>query len=103
MVAIRKIHLSGILFFTQRDTRKVSELVVNPRTAMTFWFSLQQRQVCIEGKSIPLEDTANKFYWNTLPRDRQLCFSPYVPISGLTYSLAHGIGTQIPFIGAVYR
>src|SRR5579883_2276823 len=53
VVAIREINEKGILFFTQRGTRKVMEL---------------SREV-------------NEKYWKTLPRDRQLRFAAYAPTS----------------------
>ena len=50
IVAIREIKDSGIIFFTQDITRKVIEMKVNPNVSMTFWFSLQQREVVIDGR-----------------------------------------------------
>jgi pyridoxamine 5'-phosphate oxidase len=49
VVAIREINEQGLLFFTQRSTRKVQELLKNPLAVVTFWFELLRREVIIEG------------------------------------------------------
>ena len=49
VVAIREIDAQGLLFFTQRDTRKVAEMSINPAVSMTFWFELLLREVIIDG------------------------------------------------------
>ena len=45
VVAIREISPEGLLFFTQRGTKKVEELNVNPRVSLNFWFELTERQI----------------------------------------------------------
>lgn len=82
IVAIREITQEGVLFFTQRGTKKVAELMHNPYSSMTLWLPLQQRQVILEGMTKPLTHSENESYWATLPRDRQLRFSAYAPTSG---------------------
>jgi pyridoxamine 5'-phosphate oxidase len=82
IVAVREINDKGILFFTQRDTRKVSELINNPRVSLVLWLPLQQRQIVIEGLAHALSDAENQQYWKTMPHDRQLRFTAYAPTSG---------------------
>ncbi len=77
IVAIREITEQGILFFTQRGTRKVAELTENPRASMTLWLPLQQREVIIDGFVTALNQEENEQYWNLLPYDRKLRFSAY--------------------------
>ncbi len=81
VVAIREINEKGILFFTQRGTRKVMELQQNPYASMTLWLPLQQREIIVEGGVIELSREVNEKYWKTLPRDRQLRFAAYAPTS----------------------
>ncbi len=81
IVAIREISERGILFFTQRSTRKVIEINENPHASMTLWLPLQQREVIIEGKIATLNQEENEHYWNLLPYERKLQFSAYSPIS----------------------
>ena len=80
-VAIREIETESLLFFTQQKTRKVSELLNNPKSSLNFLFSMQNRQVILEGVAIPLSAAENEDFWNTLPRERQLKFSAYAPTS----------------------
>ncbi|WP_133137048.1 pyridoxine/pyridoxamine 5'-phosphate oxidase [Legionella rowbothamii] len=89
VVAIREIKKEGILFFTQKGTRKVSELCTNPAATLNFLFAMQQRQVSIEGIAKPISPEENEHYWMTLPRERQLRFSAYAPTSGQVISCLH--------------
>jgi pyridoxamine 5'-phosphate oxidase len=75
VVAIREIESDGLVFFTQKKTRKVSELLNNPSASMTFLFAMQQRQIILEGKAHPLSQKENEQFWEALPRERQLRFS----------------------------
>lgn len=74
VVAIREITESGILFFTQRATRKVADLIENPSASMTLWLPLQQREVILDGIIQTLTSDENNFYWDTLPYERQVKF-----------------------------
>jgi pyridoxamine 5'-phosphate oxidase len=81
VVAIREINEDGLLFFTQRGTRKVEELDQNPKATLTFWFELHQREVIIEGIAEPLTDSENNNYWKSYPREAQIRFYSYAPTS----------------------
>lgn len=82
VVAIREIEIDSLLFFTQKGTRKVIELLANPAATLNFLFAKQQRQVIIEGWAKPISSEENEYYWNHLPRERQLRFSTYASTSG---------------------
>ena len=81
VVAIREINSQGLLFFTQRNTRKVTEMRVNPSVSMTFWFELCLREVIIEGVIEALSETENEQYWQSYPREAQIRFHSYAPTS----------------------
>lgn len=81
VVAIREIRESDLLFFTQRKTRKVTEMTQNPVAAMTFWFELLQREVILEGSVAALSEDENLQYWETYPRTAQIRFYSYAPTS----------------------
>lgn len=83
VVAIREIETESLLFFTQQKTRKVAELLNNPKSCLNFLFAMQNRQVILEGTAIPISQEENEAFWSTLPRERQLRFSAYAPTSGL--------------------
>lgn len=82
VVAIREIEIESLLFFTQRSTRKVTELQQNRNATLNFWLAMQQRQVILEGNADPLSHKENQTFWSNLPRERQLRFSSYAPTSG---------------------
>lgn len=82
VVAIREISAQGLLFFTQKGTRKVTEIAENPRVSLTFWFELMQRQIILEALIEALDEHENMEYWSTYPRIAQLRFLAYAPTSG---------------------
>jgi pyridoxamine 5'-phosphate oxidase len=82
VVAIREIESSSLLFFTQQKTRKVGELLNNPKACLNFLFAMQGRQVILEGIATPILQEENQTFWDSLPRERQLRFSAYAPTSG---------------------
>lgn len=81
VVAIREVNDQGLLFFTQRGTRKVEEMATNPRVSMTFWFELLLREVIIEGVVEALTEAENEQYWQSYPREAQIRFHSYAPTS----------------------
>ncbi|MFC3907499.1 pyridoxal 5'-phosphate synthase [Legionella dresdenensis] len=81
VVAIREITPQGILFFTQKGTRKVTEIADNPRVSLAFWFELIQRSVILEAFIEALSEGENKAYWSAYPRIAQLRFLAYAPTS----------------------
>lgn len=91
VVAIREIETESLLFFTQKRTRKVNELLSNPHASMNFLLAMQQRQVILEGTAKPLSQEENKSFWHSLPRERQLRFSVYALSSEETIQDVHAL------------
>lgn len=81
VVAIREISTDHLLFFTQKGTRKVTELENNPRASLVFWFELKQRQVILEGFAERLSKIENENYWHSYPQAAQIRFAAYAPTS----------------------
>lgn len=81
VVAIREIIEDRILFFTQKGTRKVSEMQFQPQVSLVFWFELMQREVIVEGIVNPLSLEQNVQYWQTYPKEAQMRFCSYAPTS----------------------
>jgi pyridoxamine 5'-phosphate oxidase len=81
VVAIREISEQGLLFFTQKGTRKVVELNTNPHASLTFWFELLQREVVIEGGVESLFPEENEKYWQNYPLEAQIRFYSYAATS----------------------
>lgn len=87
IVAIREITQSGILFFTQKKSRKAQDISENPSASMTLWLPLKQREVVLDGVVEVLNQQENQIYWEALPRERQLRFLTYQsgkPITALS-------------------
>ena len=95
IVDLRLLDEKGALFFTQKMSRKVSELKANPYASMTFWFPLNKRQVNIEGQVIALSDEENQHFWSTYSRLGQLKFSVYAPTSGQTIPSTQALEEQL--------
>jgi pyridoxamine 5'-phosphate oxidase len=82
IVAIREITNDWILFFTQKRTRKVSEIRNNNQVALTFWFERYAREVIVEGEASFLSEEQNAHYWDAYPFCAQIRFCSYAPTSG---------------------
>lgn len=102
IVAIREISTQGILFFTQRGTRKVQEIMDNPQVCMTLWLPLQQRQIIFEGSAKALNQDENESYWNLLPYDRKLRFSAYSPTSSNPIHALSDLEEKVKSLSAEY-
>ena len=102
MVAIREISEQSLLFFTQKGTRKVTELLTNPIATLTFWFELFQREVIIEGSVEALLPEENERYWQTYPREAQIRFYSYAASSSQPISSKHQLEKKKKDISANY-
>lgn len=68
IVLLRGIDERGLTFFTNRTSRKVRELEMNPRAAVVLhWWELG-RQVRIEGLVERVSDEESDAYWRSRPR-----------------------------------
>jgi len=72
VVLLRGIDDRGLVFFTNRDSRKGQELRANPRAALALhWWELG-RQVRVEGAVEEVSEEGSAAYWKTRPRGSQL-------------------------------
>jgi pyridoxamine 5'-phosphate oxidase len=71
-VLLRGIDGRGLVFFTNRTSRKATELTGNPCAALVLhWYDLG-RQVRVEGAVEEIEDAESEAYWRTRPRGSQI-------------------------------
>jgi pyridoxamine 5'-phosphate oxidase len=71
-VLLRGIDPRGLVFFTNRTSRKASELAENPRAALVLhWYELG-RQVRVEGGIEEVDEDESEAYWSTRPRGSQV-------------------------------
>ncbi len=72
VVLLRGIDDRGLVFFTNRESRKGQELRSNPRAALALhWWELG-RQVRVEGAVEEVSEEESAAYWETRPRGSQL-------------------------------
>jgi pyridoxamine 5'-phosphate oxidase len=71
-VLLRGLDARGLVFFTNRASRKAADLAANPCAALVFhWWELG-RQVRVEGDVELVDDAESDAYWDTRPRASQL-------------------------------
>lgn len=72
VVLLRAIDERGLVFFSNRKSRKGLELAQNPRAALVFhWWELG-RQVRVEGQVEEVDVAESEEYWRTRPRESRL-------------------------------
>jgi len=71
-VLLRHVTDTGVTFFTNRTSRKASELGANPRAACTLYWRELDRQVTLRGDVRELSAADSDTYFATRPRDAQL-------------------------------
>lgn len=62
----------GFVFYTNRESRKGSDLAANPQAALLFHWKGLRRQVRIEGAVVQASDAESDVYFASRPRDSQL-------------------------------
>lgn len=72
IVLLRGIDPDGLVFFTNRTSRKGRELAENPRVAAVFYWWELGRQVRVEGAVVEVTDEDSAAYWDTRPRASQI-------------------------------
>jgi pyridoxamine 5'-phosphate oxidase len=71
-VLLKGVDHDGLVFYTNRDSRKGRELAREPRASALFpWYDVH-RQVHAEGTVEPLPDADSDAYWATRPPGSQL-------------------------------
>jgi pyridoxamine 5'-phosphate oxidase len=72
MVLMKEYGEGGIIFFTNRESRKGEELARNPKAALCLHWKSLDRQVRAEGPVSLLQDDACDRYFATRPRESQI-------------------------------
>src|SRR6266851_3411348 len=72
MVLLRGFDERGFTFYSNRNSRKGSEIAENPRAALVFYWAELERQVRIEGHVEWTTDADSDAYFRTRPRGHQL-------------------------------
>jgi pyridoxamine 5'-phosphate oxidase len=71
-VLLKDYDYSGFLFFTNYRSRKSSQLALNPRAALLFYWAETGRQIRIEGVTEKVSEAESESYYRTRPIESQL-------------------------------
>jgi len=72
MVLLKSHDARGFVFYTNRSSRKASEIEANPWAAVTLHWEIQRRQVRVEGAVGRVADDESLAYFHTRPRPSQI-------------------------------
>jgi pyridoxamine 5'-phosphate oxidase len=72
MVLLRGRDARGFVFYTHYESRKGRDLAADPRAAMTFYWSVVDRQVRIEGRVERVSAAESDAYFAARPRDSRI-------------------------------
>jgi pyridoxamine 5'-phosphate oxidase len=72
MVLLKGHDERGFVFYTNRESRKGSEIEANPRAAIVLYWEPQSRQVRVEGAVERVSDGESFAYFRTRPRPSRI-------------------------------
>jgi pyridoxamine 5'-phosphate oxidase len=72
VVLLKGLDERGFVFYTNLESRKLTELAANPHAALCFLWKSLNRQVRVEGAVEPVSDDESDAYFATRPRDSQI-------------------------------
>lgn len=72
VVLLKGVDQRGFVFYTNYDSRKGRELAENPQAALVFYWSEQERQVCVAGEVSKLPPAESDAYFTSRPRGSRL-------------------------------
>ena len=72
IVLLKGVDQRGFVFYTNYDSRKGQELAENAQAALVFYWSDQEREVCVAGEVSKLPPAESDAYFKARPRGSQL-------------------------------
>ena len=72
MVLLKDYDRDGFVFYTNRESRKGTDLAANPNAALLFHWKSLRRQVRVEGPVAPVADAEADAYFATRPRGSRI-------------------------------
>ena len=72
IVLLKGVDQRGFVFYTNYDSRKGQELAENAQAALVFYWSDQEREVCVAGEISKLPSAESDAYFKARPRGSQL-------------------------------
>ena len=71
-VLVKVVDERGLMFFTNRESRKGRHLAENPNAALAFYWRELDRQVCVTGPASRVDDAESDAYFRTRPREARV-------------------------------
>jgi pyridoxamine 5'-phosphate oxidase len=71
-VLLKGLDERGIVFYTNRNSRKGKALAGNPNVTLVFHWDVLTRQVIVEGTASIIDDAESDAYFHSRPRNSQL-------------------------------
>jgi pyridoxamine 5'-phosphate oxidase len=72
VVLCRGFDARGVVFYTNRDSRKGEALRAHPRACVNFHWDQLDRQIRIEGSVAHTTEAESDAYWNSRPRENRV-------------------------------
>jgi pyridoxamine 5'-phosphate oxidase len=72
VVLLKGVDQRGFVFYTNYDSRKGHELAENPQAALVFYWSEQEREVCVAGEVSMWPPAESDAYFKSRPRGSRL-------------------------------
>lgn len=100
-VLMRGVDRRGLVFFTDRRSRKARELAANARAALVMLWAVTRRQVRIEGRVEQLDDAESDAYFASRPRGSRI--SEWASHQSEVIASRHVLEKRVRELGAKYR
>ncbi len=71
-VLLKGLDERGFIFYTNYESRKGRELETNPQAALVFYWSDQERQVCVTGTVSRVSQSESEAYFRSRPRGSRI-------------------------------
>ncbi len=72
IVVVKQLDEDGVVFFTNRNSRKARALEATPHAAIVLYWDQERRQVSIEGRVSIVDDALSDSYFASRPREAQI-------------------------------
>lgn len=72
VVLLKSVDAGGFVFFSNRESRKGSELTANPFAALVFFWPTLERQVRVEGAVHEVSRDESRSYFESRPRESRI-------------------------------
>lgn len=72
VVLLKSVDAGGFVFFSNRESRKGSELTANPFAALVFFWPTLERQVRVEGTVHEVSRDESRSYFESRPRESRI-------------------------------